>query len=126
MGTAREYGIEYILNPDNFKDVQYFWNECKELGATFTSDMEKFINQTSKYNALFRYWSIFLDELIPVINDLTLSFRESNWLLYLSALRRAIPLFFAFDRTNCSRCVPLYYIDCLLLDETFPDYLKDS
>ena len=104
-----------ILKPDNLNEVQNLWIECKELGTTFTSDLEHFISQASTYNTQFRYWSIFLDELIPVINDLTLSFRESNWLLYLSALRRSIPLFFAFDRTNYSRWVLLYYNDCILL-----------
>ena len=32
---------------------------------------------------------------------------------------RAIPLFFAFDRTNYSRRTPLYYEDCLKLSEVF-------
>ena len=31
-----------------------------------------------------------------------------------------MPLFFAFDRTNYSRWVPLYYEDCIKLEETFP------
>ena len=61
---------------------------------------------------------------MPIINNLTLSFRESNWLLYLSALQRAIPLFFAFDRTNYSRWVLLYYKDCILLEEKFPDLFE--
>ena len=113
-----------ILKPDNLNEVQNLWIGCKELGTTFTSDLEHFIIQASTYNTQFRYWSIFLDELIPVINDLTLSFRESNWLLYLSALRRSIQLFFAFDRTNYSRWVPLYYNDCILLEETFPDLFE--
>ena len=113
-----------ILKPDNFNEIQNLWNECKELGTTFTSHLQNFIHQTSEYNTQFRYWSIFLDKLMPVINDLTLSFRESNWLLYLSALQRAIPLFFAFDRTNYSRWVPLYYNDCILLEEKFPDLFE--
>ena len=32
-----------------------------------------------------------------------------------------MPLFFAFDRSNYSRWVPLYYNGCILLEETFPD-----
>ena len=108
----------------NFNEAQDVWNECKKLATTFTSNLEHSINQALAYNKQFRYWSIFLDELIPGINDLTLSFRESNWLLYLSVLRRAMPLFFSFDRTNCSRWVPLYYNDCILLEETFPDLFE--
>ena len=96
-----------ISKTDNLNDVQNTWKECRELSAAFISDLEHFIHQASACNEQFRYWSTFLDELIPVIIDLTLSFRESNWLLYLSALRRAMPLFFAFDRSNYSRWAPL-------------------
>ena len=72
-----------ILKPDNFNEIKNLWNECKELGATFTSHLQNFIHQTSEYNTKFRYWSVFFDKLTTVINDLTLSLRESNWLLYL-------------------------------------------
>ena len=72
-------------------------NAEKELATEFLSDLEHFINQASASNKQFRYWSTFLNELIPIVNYLALSFRESNWLLYLSALRKAMPLFFAFD-----------------------------
>ena len=53
--------------------------------------------------------------------DLTCSQRESNWDLHLSAVRRAIPIFFAFGRTNYSRWTPIYYEDCLNLKRDFPD-----
>ena len=110
-----------ISKTDNLNDVQNTWKECRELSTAFISDLGHFIYQTLACNEQLRYWSTFLDELIPVIIDLALSFRESNWLLYLSALRRAMPLFFAFDQRNYSRWAPLYYNDCILLEETFPD-----
>ena len=83
-------------------------NAEKELATEFLSDLEHFINQASASNKQFRYWSTFLNELIPIVNYLTLSFRESNWLLYLSALRKAMPLFFAFDWSNYSWWALLY------------------
>ena len=110
-----------ISKTDNLNDVQNTWKECRELSAAFISGLEHFIHQASACNEQFRYWSTFLDELIAVIIDLTLSFRESNWLLYLSALRSAMPLFFAFDQSKYSRWAPLYYNDCILLEERFPD-----
>ena len=94
------------------------------LATEFLSDLKHFINQVSACNEQFRNCSIFLDELIPIVNDLTLSYRESNWLLYLSALGRAVPLLFAFDRSNCSRWVSLYYNHCILFEETFPDLFE--
>ena len=59
-----------ISKPNNLNEVQNVWNECKELPTTFTSDLEHFINQASAYNRQFRYWSIFLDELTPVIMEI--------------------------------------------------------
>ena len=49
-----------------------------------------------KNSELWRYWSIFLDKVMPVVINLTQSFRDTDWELYLSAIRRAIPLIFAF------------------------------
>ena len=57
---------------------------------------------------------------MPVLRDLTRSHRERNWQLHLSAVHRALNLFFAFDRTNYSRWVPLYYEDCVALEKNFP------
>ena len=54
------------------------------------------------------------------MRDLTNSFRERNWDLHLMAVRKAIPLFFAFDRVNYSRWIPLYFDDCLKLPEKYP------
>ena len=48
----------------------------------------------------FRYWNNSLMDIYPILRDLTRSHKEGNWGLHLSAVRRALPLFFAFDRTN--------------------------
>ena len=94
---------ELEMSKTNYvNDVPNMWKECRELATEFLSDLEHFINQVFACNEQFRYWSIFLDKLIPIVNDLTLSIRESNWLLYLFTLRRAMPLFFAFVPSNFS------------------------
>ena len=62
---------------------------------------EKFnsFNQTHGTNSeLWNYWNIFLDKIMPTVIDLTRSFREADWQLHLSAIRRAMPLLFAFGR----------------------------
>ena len=68
---------------------------------------DKFIEESSKESKQFKYWSIVLDELYPVLCDLTASYRNGDWLLHLPAVERAIKLFFTFDRTNYSRLAPL-------------------
>ena len=67
----------------------------------------------------FKYWSDFIDKIIPILNDLTLSFRNAEWDLHLSAVWR-IPLFFTFGHTNYCRWTPIYLEDCKNLVSTFP------
>ena len=49
---------------------------------------------------MWRFWNIFTDEVMPLLIDMTQSFREANWTLNLQAIRKAIPLFFYCNRTN--------------------------
>jgi len=58
---------------------------------------------------------------VPILQDLTRSFREGDWKLHLSSVQRAIPLCFAFDRVNYKRWLPIYYEDCLSLPVKFPE-----
>ena len=44
-----------------------------------------------------------------------------TWNMHLSALWRAIPLCFAFDRVNYKRWQPVYYEDCFAIPDQFPD-----
>ena len=59
-------------------------------------------------------------QITSVLIDLTKSFHTADWNLHLSALRRALPLFFAFGRTNYTRWAPIYYEECLSLPSVFP------
>ena len=65
-----------------------------------------------------------MDEIYPVLRDLTQSFRKGDWLLHCSAVRRSIQLFFGFDRPNYKRWVPLYLEDCLSVQTKYPELSK--
>ena len=62
----------------------------------FQTNREKASNQ-------FAFWNGFIKRIYPVLRDLTRSHREGNWPLHLSAVQRALPLSFSFDRTNYKR-----------------------
>ena len=55
---------------------------------------------------------------------MTHSVRIGDWELYVSAMRRAMALFFVFGRTNYSRWGPLHLQDCLDLQRKFPQIYK--
>ena len=105
-------------NEGSKDDIRQIWGESRI--ETFQNDLNKFVKESSSKSMPFQYWSQFLDQVVPVLKDLTLSFREGEWSLHLSAIRRAIPLFFSFDRTNYCRWTPLYFDDCIKLENTFP------
>ena len=101
------------------------WDEILSILATYDVVVNEFDEFGIKESQLFAYWHTFIFKLYPILRDLTTSFREGNWNLHLSAIRSALPLFFAFDRTNYSRWTPLYFEDCINLKGTFP-LLHDS
>ena len=112
-----------LLVSSQDKDINHIresWGICRTLIEDFKVNLDTFITESSTKSKPFHYWSVFLDKIAPVLRDLTLSFREGDWNLHLSAIRRALPLFFSFDRINYSRWTPLYFEDCIKLEEMFP------
>ena len=89
-----------IIKVDEIESVLL---QSRDWVTRIRESFDKFVEESLKESEQFKYWSIFLDELYPVLCDLTVSHRNGNWLLQLSAVERAIKLFFAFDRTNYSR-----------------------
>ena len=86
----------------------------------FLKQLDEFVKKSCAESELFKFWNTFLNEIVSVLIDLTRSHREEGWNLHLSAVRRALPLFFAFNRTNYSRWCPLYFEECMALDKTYP------
>ena len=69
---------------------------------------------------IWKFWNIFTDQVMPVLINLTRSFREGNWLLHLQTIRKALPLFLNCNRTNYCRRTPIYFEDCLKLETKHP------
>ena len=120
---TRELTVEmttFFQSPMDESKIRDRWNELKSLAAELKIEFEEFTLKGEQTSENFKFWNIFLDKIMPVLTDLTRSFREGKWSLYLSALRRAIPLFFAFGRTNYCRWAPIHYEDCLNVETEFP------
>ena len=109
-----------VKSPVDEVEVRNKWNLTKSLNGELKQEFEKFKSNREKTSENFKFWNIFLDKIMSVITDLNRSFREADWCLYVSALRRAIPLFFAFGRTNYCRWAPIHYEECLTHQEKYP------
>ena len=107
--------------PDlNLQVAKLKWEKCENEMNDFSVAFQEFKERGSNDSAQFCYWNTFLQDVAPILRDLTRSHREGDWELHLSAVRRALPLCFAFDRVNYKRWLPLYYEDCVALKGTFP------
>ena len=95
------------------------WENCLGTVSALSVPLAEFVKKGNEVSLKFKFWTRFLD-IVAVLRDLTSSFREGDWKLHLSAVRRAIPHFFAFDRVNYKRWVPLYYEDCLAVADKYP------
>ena len=80
----------------------------------------EFNENIKKKSEQFLFWHNFIIKVFPVLRDLTSSHREDDWKLHISAIQEALPLVFAFDRTNYKRWLPLYFEDCLSLPKKYP------
>ena len=83
-----------IIKVDEIESVLL---QSRDWVTRIRESFDKFVEESLKESEQFKYRSIFLDELYSVLCDLTVSHRNGNWLLQLSAVERAIKLFFAFD-----------------------------
>ena len=95
------------------------WENCLGTVSALSVPLAEFVKKGNEVSLKFMFWTRFLD-IVAVLRDLTSYFREGVWKFHFSAVRRAIPLFFAFDRVNYKRWVPLYYEDCLAVADKYP------
>ena len=100
------------------------WEHLEVDMSKLMTDLNKFRESCAKQSPLFAYWDKFINSIFPILRDLTTSFRQGDWKLHLSAVRRALPLCFCFDRINYKRWLSLYFEDCLALEDKFPIIYK--
>ena len=114
--TLQNVIVNNIENDDLIKKV---WEKCEQLSDQYVTSLNEFISQGNRRSHLFKYWSNFLINVVTILRDFAMSFRQANWLKHIQALRRAIPYFYAYDRINYKRWAALYYEDCLALPNKF-------
>ena len=88
--SSVENAITDIWEALKAKDESNEGNLCRESwNAIKHVEKYKFIENFSVFNdsmginsALWRYWRIFLDKIIPVVTSLTQTFRDADWELH--------------------------------------------
>jgi len=90
---------------------------------------EDWCDARSDASPQFQFWHLVLQlELVVLIY--VRSIREANFLLYIEALSKIIPWFFALDHTHYSRWVPIHIRDMVSLKQLHPhvyaEFLKGN
>ena len=108
------------FNENEIRQRWYITGEHEEYDK-FRDRFGQFVSKGSIASENFKYWNVFLDIIMPTFTDLMQSFQQGHWDMHLSALRRAVVLFFAFGHINYNRWTPVYYEECLKLPLLFPN-----
>ena len=101
--------------------VKFAWGECTEGVKEVLRMFSAFRKQRRNCSEKFLYWDNFLTQIFTLIRDLIHSHREKSWELHFSAISRALPLRFAFDKMNNRRWLRFYYEDVVAIKERFPN-----
>ena len=87
--------------------------ELEELRVKYEEFNERSSNKTSAY------WRLYI-ELVSLLLCFIRSTREGDWNLRLACVRDVLPWMFAYDRTNYSRYLPVYWCDMMSLKDRHP------
>ena len=110
--------LDVILMEDSSLDK--FLENCARNSVNEVKEMyDKFVNERSKVNALFAFWSKYI-EMVQLLLLYIRATRTTDWSLHLSSLRSMIPWFFATDCVNYSRYASSYWIEMICLEQTNP------
>ena len=76
--NIREFQCAVTNDSLNNNTVVSKWNQSTGLVKEFKGQLAEFTRQESQNPKSFEYWSVFLDSSVPVLRDLTHSFREKG------------------------------------------------
>ena len=86
--------------------------------------LDAFKNKSREESQTFAFWNNYL-KIVSLLLSLSKSERTDNWELHLSATKAITPYFFAMDRTNYSRWLPVYLVDMQTLDSVHPSIQEE-
>ena len=112
--------LEVIKNIyDLYISSQFEKEEFPSAFIEMTKHFDKFINENSVNNATFAFWISYLD-MVGLLLKFVRATRTADWDLHLVSIEAMIPWFFAYDRVNYARYLPVYLFEMLNLEVTHP------
>lgn len=114
-----DIGLQEVVNtlqaditPDNFRRLI----DSNDFGRVYDLYLD-YCNTLTTPMAIF--WNSYIN-MVSLLLHLIRSTRVGNWQLHVACIRDLIPWLFAYDRTNYSRYLPVYWCEVELLSQTHP------
>lgn len=86
--------------------------------------VEEWLSRNAETSPQFQFWSMVLQLEVDVMIFVR-AIREADFLLYMDALAKIVPWFFAFDHTNYARWIPVHLRDLVTLKDRHPDVYSE-
>ena len=116
--NAERYGEKVKCLNASFPSQQYAEFQKEDSFQAMMRAYDMFVQQRSN-DATFAFWMSYLEMVENVLLFIRAT-REGDWSLHLAAVRVLIPWMFAYDRTNYSRYLPVYWFEMSNLATTHP------
>lgn len=89
-----------------------------EFNQVFES-YSAYVSRGNSASKTFALWSSYI-EMVQLLLLFVRATRTTDWDLHLSAIRSMLPWFFAYDRVNYARYLPLYWLEMSCVQDTHP------
>mgnify|MGYP000055450759 FL=1 len=114
-------GINVVQEKGNVPErVEQLGGELEEL----IKALEVFKSEARVESKMFAFWEQYCDMVNALLQQVKAE-RSGNWELYLSTLAVITPDFYAFDRPNYSRWLPIYIEDMRKLKSKHPQVYEE-
>ena len=119
MVTDREDPLENLDLSDRHTD-----EELTQAAEVLIAQMQMFDSVSPEDSQVLKFWNLYL-RTAQTLLSLIRAERSGNWSLYIESLTSMLPMFYAYDRVNYSRWLPIYICDMVDLEENAPEVHKE-
>ena len=100
------------------------WRDFLSCVEPLTSMLDAFRSEGREKSKAFRFWEDYIDMVLVLLQFIKAE-RTGNWKLHLTATAAMVPHFFAMDRINYARWLPVYLSDMNTLETSHPEVYKE-
>ena len=100
------------------------WMDFLSCVEQLTSLLEAFRSEGREKSKAFRFWEDYVNMVLVLLQFIKAE-RTGNWKLHLTATAAMVPHFFAMDRINYARWLPVYLSDMNMLETSHPEVYKE-